>query len=45
MGFMLQRPTVVQNPVAPDMRQRSDGATVPLGMPEFVVGARLAVGR
>src|SRR5918995_7349317 len=27
------------------MRQRSDGATVLLGMPEFVVGAQLAVGR
>src|SRR5262245_23375584 len=28
---------------APDMKQRSDGATVRLGMPEFVVGAQLAV--
>ena len=27
------------------MKQRSDGATVLLGMPEFVVGAQLAVGR
>jgi transposase len=27
------------------MEQRSDGATVLLGMPEFVVGAQLAVGR
>jgi hypothetical protein len=27
------------------MEQRSDGATVVLGMPEFVVGAQLAVGR
>ena len=27
------------------MRQRSDGATVLLGMPEFVVGAQLMVGR
>jgi hypothetical protein len=26
------------------MRQRSEGATVLLGMPEFVVGAQLAVG-
>ena len=27
------------------MEQRSDGATVLLGMPEFVVGAQLVVGR
>jgi hypothetical protein len=27
------------------LKQRSDGATVLLGMPEFVVGARLEVGR
>ena len=27
------------------MKQRSDGATVLLGMPEFVVGAQLKVGR
>ena len=27
------------------MKQRSEGATVLLGMPEFVVGAQLAVGR
>ena len=27
------------------MKERSDGATVLLGMPEFVVGAQLAVGR
>jgi hypothetical protein len=27
------------------MKKRSDGATVPLGMPEFVVGAQLEVGR